>query len=197
MPTRGEVDEPALCRGVTRRGTGAAPTTPQIDAMFTIEPRPRSAMPAPTSWARCHGATRSISTVAAKSSSVSSATGPALITPALFTSTSIGPTASAASRTNRQRASADERSATIAVIPGRSAASESSRSPWRAVATTRQPASASTAANRRPSPEDAPVTRAVRPWRSKMAAGPEAALMPILIAFARLRGEAGGTDCRS
>ena len=132
--------------------------------MLTMLPVPRASIVRPTSWHRWNGATRLMSIVSTKWSSVSDSAGVGLLWPALLTSTSMVPVTDPATSTNRSRSAATVRSAVTVVTRSPSdPARASSRSARRAATTTWAPAACSTRAKRSPSPDEAPVTMATRP----------------------------------
>ena len=92
--------------------------------------------------------------------------------PALFTSTSTGPSALSTSPTMRVTASRSVTSAGTAIArppaPAMPAATASARSGTRSFTATAAPCADSAAAIPAPMPCPAPVTSAVRPWRSNI-----------------------------
>ena len=147
---------------------GAEPTRPRIDAMFTMLPWPRSIIPSPTCWLRRNSPSRLTAIVERHRSMVSSSAGVVPPTPALLTSTSTWPaTASAASARAMTESSSAMSAGTTTTRSPSSAASSSRRSARRAATTTVAPAPCRTRANRRPSPDEAPVTTATWPSSEK------------------------------
>ena len=137
-----------------------------------MRPHPRSRIFGPTARAHSHGPFRLVSITMSQSASVSSSIGPRLLTPALFTRMSIGPSSASTSDTSRVTCSASITSAANPrarrpVAAAISDAADSHASRERPEIATSAPASASACAMTRPSPRAPPVTSARRPSNRK------------------------------
>jgi hypothetical protein len=136
------------------------PTSAATDAMFTIDPRPRAAI-AGIACLQHRNVPRAF-TAKTRSQTSSGVSGAVVVdpTPATLTSTSTGPTRSAASmKLDTEPSSATSKRAQVIEAPAADRSASSSRSP----PTTRAPSAAKRAAIAAPMPDAAPVTTAIFP----------------------------------